>query len=103
MHFLLSVLSGAASAAIAILIHQTLPPYGVITGLILTYATIWWTGRRFGSRRYKWGAALGWFLVMSRAATFGAGQELLVQGDGVGTSLLLLGILTLFIAVARRN
>lgn len=102
MSFLLAGLSGAASAVIAILIHQTLPPYGVIAGLILTYLTLWWVGRNFGYRKYKFVAALGWFLVMTRAATFGTGQELLIQGDGVGTSILLLGILALFVGVAKR-
>lgn len=98
----LSGLSGGASAVIAILLHQTLPPYGVIAGLILTYLTLWWCGRNFGARKYKFAAAIGWFIVMSRAATFGTGQELLVQGDSVGSSILLLGMLTLFIGVARR-
>lgn len=102
MRFLFAFLAGAASAVIAILIHQTLPPYGVIAGLILTYLTLWWVGRNFGYRKYKFAAALGWFLVMTRAATFGTGQELLIQGDGVGTSILLLGILTLFLGVAKR-
>jgi hypothetical protein len=97
-----ALLSGAASAVVAILIHQTLPPYGVIAGLVFTYLVLWWIGRFFGSRKYKFFAALGWFLVMARAATFGAGQELLIQGDGAGTSILLLGLLVLFIGVARR-
>jgi len=103
MYFLLSLIFGAATALIAILLHQSLPPFGVIASLLFTYLAIWLVGRTFGSRRYKWWAAIAWIIVLFRAATFGAGQELLVQGDGVGSTLLLLGTLIALAAVAARS
>lgn len=103
MHFLIAAIFGAASGVVAILLHQSLPPLGVVASLLVTYLSIWSIGRRYGRRLYKWGAALGWFAIMIRASTFGAGQELLVQGDGVGSTLLLLGTLTALAAVAARN
>ena len=103
MNFLLSLVCGAATALIAILLHQSLPPFGVIAALLFTYLAIWLVGRTFGSRRYKWWAALAWIIVLFRAATFGAGQELLVQGNGVGSTLLLLGTLIALAAVAARS
>ena len=103
MNFLLSLVCGAATALIAILLHQSLPPFGVIASLLFTYLAIWLVGRTFGGRRYKWWAALAWIIVLFRAATFGAGQELLVQGDGVGSTLLLLGTLIALAAVAARS
>lgn len=103
MRFFIAVIYGAASGVIAILLHQTLPPVGVIASLLITYLSIWSIGRRYGRRLYKWGAALGWIAVAIRASTFGAGQELLVQGDGVGSTLLLLGAMTTIAAVAARN
>ena len=103
MRFLIAVIYGAASGVIAILLHQSIPPVGVIASLLITYLSIWSIGRRYGRRLYKWGAALGWFAITIRASTFGAGQELLVQGDGVGSTLLLLGTLTALAAVAARN
>ncbi len=103
MNFLLSLVCGAATALIAILLHQSLPPFGVIAALLFTYLAIWLVGRTFGGRRYKWWAALAWIIVLFRAATFGAGQELLVQGDGVGSTLLLLGTLIALAAVAARS
>ena len=102
MQAFLAFIIGAASAVVAILIHQTLPPFGVIAGLIFTYTAIWLVGRKFAARKYKVYAAIGWTFAMLRAATFGAGQELLVQGDGVGTSILLIGIFVAFAAIAAR-
>jgi hypothetical protein len=103
MRFLIAVIYGAASGVIAILLHQSIPPFGAIASLLVIYLSIWSIGRRYGRRLYKWGAALGWFAIAIRASTFGAGQELLVQGDGVGSTLLLLGTLTALAAVAARN
>jgi hypothetical protein len=103
MKSLLALISGAGAALIAILLHQSIPPFGVSASLLFTYIAIWSVGRRFGNRRYKWWATLGWVIVIFRGATFGAGQELLVQGDGVGSTLLLLGTLTSLAAVAARN
>lgn len=102
MRFLLALIYGAAAGVIAVLLHQSLPPLGVIASLSITYLSLWIIGRKYGKRRYKWIAALGWFAVVIRASTFGEGQELLVQGDGVGSTLLLLGTLVLLAAIAAR-
>ncbi len=103
MRFLLALLSGAVAGVVAVLLHQSLPPFGVITSLLITFLTIWLIGRRYNRRSLKWVALVGWFAVVMRASTFGVGQELLVQGDGVGSTLLLLGTLIALAAVARRN
>ena len=102
MKVLLSLLAGAVAALVAILLHQSIPPWGVIGSLFFTFLAIWSIGRTFGGRRYKWWAALAWIAVLFRAATFGAGQELLVQGDGVGSTLLLIGTLVALTAIAAR-
>jgi hypothetical protein len=103
MQFIFALISGAAAGVAAILLHQSLPPFGVIASLLITYLSIWSIGRKYGKRCYKWGAALGWFAILIRASTFGTGQELLVQGDGVGSTLLLLGTLVVLAAVAARS
>ena len=103
MRFILSFLAGVATAAIAILLHQSLPPVGVIASIALTYSAIWGIGRHYQSRLLKWVSAFGWILVILRGSFFGVGQELLVQGDGVGSTLLLLGTLTALVAIAARN
>jgi hypothetical protein len=102
MTLLLALFYGAATGVVAVLIHQTLPPFGVIAALAFTYSAIWWVGRHFGSRISKVIAAVGWIAVLLRAGTFGVGRELLVQGDGVGSTLLLIGTLVALTAVAAR-
>jgi len=96
--FLLALLFGAITCAAAVLLHQTLPPVGLVAGLTGTALSIWWIGRKFGAKRYKKYAAIGWVLVIYQAATFGTGHELLVQGDGPGSALLLLGFATAVIS-----
>lgn len=103
MQYFLALIYGAAAGVVAILLHQSLPPFGVIASLLITYISIWNIGRKYGRRIYKWGASIGWFAIIIRGSTFGAGKELLVQGDGVGSTLLLLGTLVVLAAVAARS
>lgn len=102
MKYLLALLSGAATGVIAILLHQSLPPFGVIASLFVTYGAIWLVGRRCDARSYKVIAAIGWIAVLLRGSTFGEGQEILVQADGVGSTLLLLGTLVALFAISAR-
>ena len=75
----------------------------MIAGLAVTYGAIWIVGRTYGARKYKFAAFVGWFALMIRGGSFGAGQELLVQGDGVGSTLLLVGVMLALAAVIARN
>ena len=103
MRVIASFLAGAFTAAVAILLHQSVPPIGVAASIVLTYCVIWGIGRRYQSRALKWIGGFGWVIVILRGSSFGVGQELLVQGDGVGSALLLLGTITVLIAIAARN
>lgn len=94
MQALLACLAGGFTAAAAVLLHQTLPPLGLIVGLTGTSLSIWWIGRHFGAKRYKRYAVFGWLLVIYQAGTFGTGHELLIQNDGVGSTLLFLGFIS---------
>jgi hypothetical protein len=102
MKFLFSLLFGALVAVSATLIHQTLPPLGAITGIFATYLGIWYLGRRYGKRRYKLYALVAWLVVIARAGSFGAGNELLIQGDNSGSALLMIGFLAGLVAVFPR-
>ena len=102
MRVLVAMLAGSFSGAIAVLLHQTLPPLGIVAGLIASAITIWAVGRHTGERRYKFLAAVAWLATVVRAGTFGVAQELLVQGDGVGTALLFVGT-PLVVAVAFKR
>jgi len=102
MNFLFSLFFGAAIAVSATLIHQTLPPVGVALGIIATYLGIWYIGRRYGKRRYEFFALAAWLIVISRAGSFGAGNELLIQGDNPGSALLMIGFIAGVLALLRR-
>ena len=102
MKFLFSLLFGALIAVSATLIHQTLPPLGVIAGIFATYLGIWYLGRRYGKRRYKFYALIAWLVVIARAGSFGAGNELLIQGDNAGSALLMIGFLVGLISIFPR-
>jgi len=102
MQFLFSLIFGAAIAISSTLIHQTLPPVGVIVGIFATYLGIWYVGRRSGKRRYMLFALLAWLIVISIAGSFGAGNELLIQGDNPGSALLTIGFVAGVLAVLKR-
>ena len=102
MKFLFSLAFGALIAISATLIHQTLPPLGVVIGIFATHLGIWFIGRKYGKRRYKFYALVAWLVVIARAGSFGAGNELLIQGDNPGSALLMIGFLAGLIAVMPR-
>ena len=102
MKFLFSLILGALIAISATLIHQTLPPLGVTIGIFATYLGIWYLGRRYGKRGYKMYALIAWLIVIAKAGSFGAGNELLIQGDNSGSALLMIGFLAGLVAVLPR-
>lgn len=102
MKTLFSFFFGAFIAIAATLIHQSIPPFGVAIAIISTYTAIWWIGRRYGKKRYKFIALFAWLIVIIRAGTFGAGQELLIQGDNAGSALLFIGFLAGLLAALKK-
>jgi hypothetical protein len=102
MKSLFSLLCGAFIAIAATLIHQSIPPFGVVIAIISTFTAIWWIGRRYGRKRFKFLALFAWLLVIIRAGTFGAGQELLIQGDNAGSALLFIGFLAGLLAALKK-
>ena len=102
MQILTALFFGASSGIAAVLLHQSLPPLGLILGLTLSYFSIWYVGRYTGKRKYKFLAAFTWVLIASRAGSFGVGQELLIQGDSIGAALMILGLITVGLAALRR-
>jgi hypothetical protein len=102
MKLILSFLIGVVTATAATLIHQTLAPVGVIVAILESYLAIWWLGRFFGKRRYKCAGLVGWLVVIAKAGSFGAGHELLIQGDNSGSSLLTLGFIAGLVALLQR-
>ncbi len=102
MKSIFSLLFGAFIAIAAKLIHQSIPPIGVVIAIISTFTSIWWIGRRYGRKRFKFLALFAWLVVIIRAGTFGAGQELLIQGDNAGSTLLFIGFLAGLLAALKK-
>ncbi len=88
MRYLFSVIVGSLTAAGGVFLHLSYPPAGLILALAGSAATFWSIGRHYGKRRYKVAALAGWSVVINDATTFGAGGELLVQGDRAGLTFL---------------
>ena len=88
MRYLFSFIVGGLTAAGGVFLHLSYPPAGLILALAGSAATFWSIGRHYGKRRFKMAALAGWLVVVNDATTFGAGGELLVQGDRAGLTFL---------------
>jgi hypothetical protein len=99
---LFSLIFGALVSASSILLHQQIPPFGIAMSLLLTYFGIWFIGRKYGSRKYKIFATFAWLATLYKASSFGIGKELLIQGDGRGSTLLFIGAGAAIAAVLAR-
>ena len=93
---------GAATGVAAVFLHLFLPPFGLVLACLGSFTAIWAIGRKYGKRRYKFYALIAWLIVIGKAGSFGAGQELLIQGDNQGSALLVIGFITGVIAVLGR-
>lgn len=102
MKVLPSILIGGGAAIGSILLHQTLPPFGVSFAIVASVAAIWWVGRYTGGKRFKFLAFATWTALIFRAGTFGVGQELLIQGDSSGSALIFIGFFATLAAVFTR-
>ena len=99
MKFFYAALVGALLGASATLLHLWLFPLGLILGFIANVVGIWAIGRVWRLQRYKFVAAVAWLVVVVQGATLGVGGELLIQGDLAGSLILLLGTLSLVLAI----
>jgi hypothetical protein len=88
VRYLFSFIVGGLTAAGGVFLHLSYPPAGLILALAGSAATFWSIGRHYGKRRFKMAALAGWLVVVNDATTFGAGGELLVQGDRAGLTFL---------------
>lgn len=102
MQILIALFFGISSGLAAVLLHQSVPPLGLILGLTLSFFSIWHVGRYTGKRIYKFLAVCAWVVIAMRAGTFGVGRELLIQGDSLGAALMVLGLMTVALAAFRR-
>ncbi|CAB4858494.1 MAG: hypothetical protein F2786_01505 [Actinobacteria bacterium] len=99
MRVIYTVFIGAALGLGSVLLHSTLPPFGLILSLCATCAGIWSIGRLWGSRNLRILASFAWIAVVLRAGFPGVSDEYLIEGSAVGVSLINGGFLILVLSV----
>lgn len=99
MRIMYAAICGAALGAGAVLLHSSLPPFGLLLTLAATGAGVWSIGRKWGGRSLRIIAGLAWVAVVLRAGIPGASDEYLIEGSAVGVLLMNGGFLVLLLAV----
>jgi len=100
MKTIYSILIGAFLGIGSIFLHLVLPPLGFIFAIISSAVGIWSIGRTWGKRYLKVIAACVWVIVVIRGGTPGLSNEILIQGDALGSAFINMGFIAIFAAVA---
>ena len=99
MKYLYSVFLGLALGASSVFVHNLYPPFGLILSIVGASFGVWASGRKWGGRTFRFIVAIVWGFVVLRAGFPGLNDEYLIQGDGLGTSLLNIGFIAIVIAI----
>lgn len=100
MKAIYSIFIGAFLGVGSTFLHLVLPPFGFIFAIITSVVGIWTIGRMWGKRYLKAIAACAWVIIVMRAGTPGLSNEILIQGDALGSALINIGFIAIFAAVA---
>jgi hypothetical protein len=100
MKAIYSILIGAFLGIGSIFLHLVLPPFGFIFAIISSMVGIWAIGRTWGKRYLKVIAGCAWVIIVIRGGTPGLSNEILIQGDALGSALINIGFIAIFAAVA---
>ena len=100
MKAIYSILFGAFLGIGSIFLHLVLPPFGFIFARISSIVGIWDIGRTWGKRYLKVIAGCTWVIIVMRGGTPGLSNEILIQGDALGSALINIGFIAIFVAVA---
>ena len=90
---------GLALGASSVFIYNMYPPVGLVLSIAATCLGIWAAGRLWGSRIYRYIAAVAWVFVIFRAGFPGINNEYLIEGSAVGISLINFGFIAIVIAI----
>jgi len=102
LKYLWSAIWGSTLGLVAVLLHNTLIPIGLILTLTSEAIVIWYVGRLYGAKRFKLITAISWLAVVIKGGTPGAGNEVLVMGDSIGIIFLLAGMAVAVFTVMRK-
>ena len=100
MKAIYSILIGSFLGIDSIFLPLVLPPFGFIFAIISSVVGIWAIGRTWGKRYLKVIAGCAWVIIVMRGGTPGLSNEILIQGDALGSALINIGFIAIFVAVA---
>lgn len=100
---LINLLFGAGIGISGVFLHNAYRPFGLIISSVALMLATYLLREMYRTRTSFLFFAIGWLFIVVRAASTGNGGELLVEGNGYGTFLLLGGIVWLLIAFARTS
>ena len=103
MRIFKAILQGALIGVAGVLLHNSWKPFGLISGLILTYLGFEFVRTSLFWRRYQLIAVLSWNFVVIRAGTIGQGEELLIYSNTYGNLFLIFGFLIAVISIFRKS
>ena len=98
-----SIIFGAFIGFCATMLHNIYNPYGFIASLLLTYLSIKAIGQTFFYTRYQLFAAISWLLVVVKAGSLGAGNEILIYGNTYGNLFLVGGFIVLILGLITKK
>jgi len=96
---LTALLIGITLGFTGVILHNALPPIGLIAALAVTFFGIKLIGDKSGSRAEKVVAGVGWSAIFFTAASTGNSYELLIIGNSTGNFYLFAGFLALLAAI----
>ena len=99
MNVIKSLVFGALIGFSATMLHNLYSPYGYIASLLLTFLGIRVIGQTLHKISYQFIAELAWLLVVLKAGTPGAGDELLIYGNTYGNLFLVGGLFALLLGL----
>jgi uncharacterized membrane protein YeaQ/YmgE (transglycosylase-associated protein family) len=98
-----SIIFGAFIGFCATMLHNIYNPYGFIASLLLTYLSIKAISQAFFYARYQLFAAISWLLVVVKAGSPGAGNEILIYGNTYGNLFLVGGFIALILGLVLKK
>ena len=100
-----AALLSALFSAVAVLLHSWAKPYGLFLALAVIVVVMRYLATRSKSRIPLILAAAIWFLVAWIASTERNGNEILIQGDSIGSAFIVgaSALMALMVLTARRS
>jgi hypothetical protein len=98
---LLALLFGVGVGVSSTFLHNSYQPFGLFVALIATSLGAYLVREMYLSRLSNLSFAIGWVFVIVRGSTLGNGGELLIESNGYGNLLVIIGVVILLLSITR--